>query len=166
MAYVGELNTGNSDGTPGSALPADIDDNNACAGTGEPCTAKVWHSQRRTHTLSNGSVVWDMAGNVWDLLRDTNHASHGAEGFIATFNGGDTRQTLFGNDQFCAAASSPPHCGFGWGYMSNNQGAIRRGGDADTVNGQVYGAGVFSTNLNFPVTAPQNIMGFRCSFQP
>ncbi|HZI51776.1 MAG TPA: hypothetical protein VFE29_08125 [Terriglobia bacterium] len=34
------------------------------------------------------------------------------------------------------------------------------------THGQVYGAGVFSTNLNFPVTAPQNIMGFRCSFQP
>jgi formylglycine-generating enzyme required for sulfatase activity len=165
MAYVGELNTGNSDGSPGHAIAADIDDNNACAGTGETCSATVWNSQRRTHTLSNGSVVWDLAGNVWDLVRDTNVASQGPGGFIATFNTGDARQVRFGHDQFCPAAAAP-HCGFGWGYMDNAAGSIRRGGDSDSVNGNVYGAGVFSTNLNFPVTYPQGIMGFRCSFQP
>jgi len=165
-AYVGELNTGNSDRTPGNAIPADNDDNNGCVGTGETCSAAVWNSQRRTHTLSNGSVVWDLAGNVWDLVRDTNLMSQGAGGFIATFNGGDSRQIRFGNDQFCSAAGSPPHCGFGWGYMDNSAGAIRRGGDSGSVNSNVYGSGIFSTNLNFPVTYPQNIMGFRCSFQP
>jgi hypothetical protein len=60
----------------------------------------------------------------------------------------------------------PPHCGFGWGYMNNSAGAIRRGGDADTISGSIYGAGVFSANLNFPVSVGQQIMGFRCSFQP
>lgn len=165
MPYVGELNTGNSDSLPGTAQSADNSDDNACANTGETCSSKVWNSQRRTHTLSNGSVIWDLAGNVWDLVRDDNPAARGAAGFIATFNSGDERQTKFGNDQFCSGAASPPHCGFGWGYMDNSAGSIRRGGDAGGVNGHIFGAGVFSTNLNFPVTALQTIMGFRCSFQ-
>ena len=165
-AYEGALNTGHSDGAPQDAVAADSNDDNSCAGTGETCSSTVWNSQRRTHVLSNGSVIWDLAGNVWDLIRDDNLAPRGASGFISTFNTSDERQTRFGNDQFCSTSNAAPYCGFGWGYMDNNAGSIRRGGDADTVNGNVYGAGIFSTNLNFPTSAIQAIMGFRCSYQP
>ena len=27
--------------------------------------------ERRTHTLSNGQIVWDLSGNLWELLNDT-----------------------------------------------------------------------------------------------
>jgi hypothetical protein len=38
------------------------DGSNNCGGTG---------SQRRTHYLSNGQVIWDLAGNLWQWTDDT-----------------------------------------------------------------------------------------------
>lgn len=63
----GALNQGHSDDGPNSALGASTD-TNPCSGTGQTCSDVVWHAQRRTHTLSNGEVVWDMAGNVYDFI--------------------------------------------------------------------------------------------------
>ena len=34
----------------------------------------TWNDQRRTRTLSNGSVIWDFGGNVWQWV-DYNNAS-------------------------------------------------------------------------------------------
>ena len=58
------LNRGNSYGS----VQEVSDDGNACGGTSAPsCTpTSDWHINRRTHTLSNGGVIWDMAGNVWE----------------------------------------------------------------------------------------------------
>ncbi|MBC7530940.1 MAG: hypothetical protein H7318_05120 [Oligoflexus sp.] len=65
---TGTINRGHSDNSPGGACSASTDDSLGWVQT--DCTAKnssgdVWN-QKRTHTLSNGSVVWDLAGNVWD----------------------------------------------------------------------------------------------------
>ena len=59
----GALNRGHSDGTPYSSLAASTD-SDACSGTGQSCSDISWDSQKRTHTLSNGEVIWDMAGNL------------------------------------------------------------------------------------------------------
>ena len=59
----GDLNTGHSDNSPSSPLAASTD-SNACSGTGQTCDDVSWDSQKRTHTLSNGEVIWDIAGNV------------------------------------------------------------------------------------------------------
>lgn len=63
------LANGHNDDNPNYALPESGDDkpcfgttsdgSNACGGKG---------SQKRTLTLSNGEIVWDMAGNVWQWI--------------------------------------------------------------------------------------------------
>lgn len=63
----GQLNRGHTDNSPGSAL-AVTDVNNPYIGTSNNSGQAVgsgWE-QKRTHTLSNGSVLWDIAGNVWE----------------------------------------------------------------------------------------------------
>lgn len=57
----GALFSGHNDNVPAYALPASADDTDGYSGTGNVSPS----NQRRTFTLSNGSVVWDFAGNVW-----------------------------------------------------------------------------------------------------
>ena len=61
----GAISIGHSDNSPGNSLAAGTD-NDGCFGTGQVCDDVTWDSQRRTHTLSNGEVIWDFAGNVWE----------------------------------------------------------------------------------------------------
>jgi len=63
---TGALNRGHSDSSPNNALAANADDTQACDGTGQTCSNLIWSDQRRTHYLSTGEAVWDLAGNVWE----------------------------------------------------------------------------------------------------
>ncbi|MDD4439900.1 MAG: hypothetical protein PHS04_17990 [Tissierellia bacterium] len=58
------LNRGHTDNVPPNALAASTD-NDPYYGTGQ-----TTGEQKRTHTLSNGEVIWDFAGNVWDWVDD------------------------------------------------------------------------------------------------
>ncbi|HEX9153338.1 MAG TPA: hypothetical protein VF809_00795 [Candidatus Saccharimonadales bacterium] len=61
------LAAGHNDGTPNAALAATSDDNDACYGTvtaGVSTACGAAGTQKRTLTLSNGSVIWDVPGNV------------------------------------------------------------------------------------------------------
>ncbi|MGD8373397.1 MAG: hypothetical protein PVI21_00895 [Candidatus Woesebacteria bacterium] len=58
----GALFSGHNDNNPGNALDADTNDANGYYGTGNVSPS----NQRRTLTLSNGEVIWDLAGNVWE----------------------------------------------------------------------------------------------------
>jgi formylglycine-generating enzyme required for sulfatase activity len=71
--------TGGSVGTGGlyignasnpSEYPADPSDANGYAGESSK-TINYTNDERRTLALSNGSIVWDMAGNVWQWTSDT-----------------------------------------------------------------------------------------------
>ena len=71
---TGSLFRGHSDDSPTVACPADSNDANAFVedDAGTDCTAYPTgtendeSTQRRTHTLSNGQVIWDLSGNVWE----------------------------------------------------------------------------------------------------
>ena len=58
----GYIYSGNNDGAPASSLAASSDDTAGYFGTDNVSPS----NQRRTLTLTNGEVVWDLAGNVYD----------------------------------------------------------------------------------------------------
>lgn len=73
---VGNIYGGHSDSNPNSLCPASTDDSLAfvegsCTPIGSGGGEDNEDFERRTHTLSNGEVIWDMAGNaeewVWYL---------------------------------------------------------------------------------------------------
>lgn len=57
----GYIYSGHNDGSPAGALAASANDASGYVGTGNSSG-----SQRRTLTLTNGEVIWDFAGNVWE----------------------------------------------------------------------------------------------------
>jgi prepilin-type N-terminal cleavage/methylation domain-containing protein len=58
--YLGNANNA-------SEYPADPNDANGYAGETNKTITNT-NDERRTYTLSNGSVVWDMSGNVWEIV--------------------------------------------------------------------------------------------------
>ena len=130
---TGGLYRGHSDSNPGTALAAGADDN-GYIGTGQ----SGFSIERRTHSLSNGEIIWDLGGNVWEWTNDT----------------------ILGKDQ--PTGSSP--VGFGWRQYSTgltnsitNFGTLSRdlvGPSNNTWNstqnmGQIYSDGTSTNNTNF-----------------
>ncbi len=58
---TGYIYSGHNDGTPNAALAGDTNNSN-----GYYLTGQTSGNQRRTLTLTNGQVVWDLAGNVYE----------------------------------------------------------------------------------------------------
>ncbi len=80
--------SGHNDNIPANASLPSANDSQSCVGTDGPssCGGTGTNiSQIRTLTLSNGSVVWDMAGNLWQWTSDTiqgqNEPYGGSPGF-------------------------------------------------------------------------------------
>ncbi len=67
------LANGHNNAQPQSALIASADDSQACFGTATDGSNSCGgpNSQKRTLTLSNGQVIWDFAGNVWQWVDGT-----------------------------------------------------------------------------------------------
>lgn len=57
----GYVYSGHNDNAPGNALAADTNDANGYSGE-----TNTGGNQRRTLTLTNGQVIWDLAGNIWE----------------------------------------------------------------------------------------------------
>jgi len=161
----GQLNPGHSDGSPWRSLAASLDDiNGNCTGTGQTCSSLTWNSQRRTHVLSNGNVIWDFSGNVEEWVTNDSNVSNGAGGYISEMSGEDIRQTRYGADSatLCASPSSTPYCGMGYGMFNSTAGAVFRGGG---WSGDTF-VGVFSVDLTPSLTYAGNGGGFRCVYVP
>lgn len=159
----GELSRGHTDNSPANALAAAVD-TDPCNGTGQTCSTSTWGSQRRTHTLSNGNVIWDLAGNAWEWVTNDSNVSNGANGYISTMSAGDIRQTRYGAAEgtLCASPSTAPYCGMGYGYVNYAIGTVLRGGCwGPTTNG-----GVFAAYLNNSTALASASIGFRCVFVP
>jgi formylglycine-generating enzyme required for sulfatase activity len=73
--------SGHNDNNPANALVASADDTDGYNGTLNTAPS----NQKRTLVLSNGSIIWDMAGNLWqwtnDTITGTNQPYGGTAGF-------------------------------------------------------------------------------------
>jgi hypothetical protein len=64
---TGYIYSGHNDNVPGNAIEASADDTLGYTGTGNVDPS----NQRRTLTLTNGEVIWDLSGNVFDRTAGT-----------------------------------------------------------------------------------------------
>ena len=65
----GYIYRGHGDNSPANALAASTTDSDGYSGTGNSSSSGA--EQRRTLTLTNGQVIWDLAGNVWEWTGQT-----------------------------------------------------------------------------------------------
>ena len=154
----GQLPRGHSDNSPANSLEASSNDTEAWHGMTGANFGRDYN--KRTLTLSNGSVVWDLAGNVWDWTDDIqsvaintttgwvewNHANV-AEGAIDLYGPPDGYLSAQGMGQIYG------------GVLSN---AFLRGGNWNKSSN----AGVFALSLSSAPSNQYSNGGFRCASDP
>jgi hypothetical protein len=179
-ASVGDgfLNRGHSEDDPvGTPCDGQIENVQTDCSTLDPNAATTSWNKKRTHTLSNGEVIWDISGNVWDWV-DWNitplekaYASSVEASPSATWREWSIVDTNINNgDEMETSTWQPPNVGansimgIGQYYAGDNSsgGAARRGaGWSGGVN-----AGAFALLLNVASTSTLGSTGFRCVFRP
>ena len=144
----GFLPRGNSNS---NAALASANDDDPYHGIG----ATDW-THKRTHTLSNGEVIWDMAGNVLQWVANTlTTVENGWKEFsdLQKFPLDSDIRSLFG-----PVGNYDSNQGTGMIYMFN-RGAVFRGG----TWGDNFGAGIFAANLGISAVDSTYDIGFRCA---
>jgi hypothetical protein len=117
-------------------------------------------SQMRTHVLSNGNIIWDIAGNVWewaDAQCDTTSWYNSG----AWFEWNNANVTDW--EKLVAGPS---------GSLTSSNGAGQYYGCSASGNALLRGAcwydsafaGVFTTNLDGGPSPVYSEVGFRCAF--
>ncbi len=169
--YQGHINN-----NPASALDAPTDDTDGLNGmTG---TGGAGANNRRTLTLTNGEVIWDLSGNLWECTQGTitGGAQPGLSGESAYAWKQWNNPSLLMNglptlSQPSALASQPGLAAItGWsltqgiGQLYSNYGetalhAFQRGG----TWGNTSHAGVLALNLNSAPSGADTYLGFRVS---
>ncbi len=171
---TGYIYSGHNDNVPGYALTADSNDSNGYAGE-----ANTGGNQRRTLTLSNGSVVWDMAGNVWEhVQRSVNNIGDlsttmtvpTCTGGTATWQWCEFPNISAWTSDVVQSKVAPPNLswnssqGVGRVYTygtGGNQGTTAFIRGANWNNGS--NAGPFALGLSWGTGSADVSVGFRCS---
>ena len=170
---TGQLFVGHSDSDPLRACAASSNDalfyvETTCLPIGNGDTVE----QKRTHVLSNGQVIWDLGGNVDEVLNFSAavRSNAGATAEIYEFtdvienpNGVLLRYLVptkniksFWNDTW----NSTQSIGKYMPGIADSQGVLVRGGEAS------YGvrAGIFTANFAFTPDEIDGMRGFRCAY--
>ena len=131
----GSIHQGHSDNQPEQALSSIMDE------------------ERRSHTLSTGERIWDVAGNVWEWGKDTNNLRY--EDSYSVNLGGELKKRFgpYGSYPFLDKDS---HRGMGLaslGYVGNGRGIIRGG----AWHGGIH-SGIFAVKLGVAGCDP-HLMG-------
>jgi len=147
----GSMYIGHSDNSPANALVADA------GGDGYFNTGNTTGStQRRTLTLSNGEIIWDLAGNVFELTSGS--ASAGKPG-VSGAGWGNRDWTTVTAPGSLTPNISPAGTGIaGSGGWGNSQGMGVISSDADDATAKVFirggywgldssMSGIFSVNI-------------------
>ncbi|MNK07888.1 hypothetical protein D3C87_258110 [compost metagenome] len=154
---TGHINRGNSNSngsTNGCTGSDGLYGNNGSAG----CGSTVNFALKRTHTLSNGEVIWDLAGNNSEWIKDGN-SSQGINTFQSLVTN-STAKALFGPAGDYTSLNSGEYGGLGKFSSSSAGGATFRGAmwSAGTE------AGIFFVQTAFSNADAYSDMGFRCAY--
>ena len=157
-----ENNSLNCGVTSGGAKPASSNDRDDCADSS--CNAE-WDFKRRTHILSNGQVIWDICGNVGELMKDKYTLNRGFDGSVFELSGELKR--LFGPDRNYNIIDSDRRSlnwGLGEADIEGNHNLIVRG-FAPRARGK---NGIFSVAVTEDQSSRRtlNQQGFRCVYIP
>lgn len=165
---VGELVKGHTDNVPAQICAANPNDLNAYVEadcTGSPFVDGVTPSnQRRTHTLSNGEIIWDFSGNVLEftsyLNPDKPYTETGwVEFTVVTASNSMPLTDLVPQIAIDNMWSSAQSIGKYIAGNPNVGGALQRGGSrASGENG-----GIFSANMWDSANVGSAVLGFRCA---
>ena len=169
------LNCGVHQGAPKAASSNDED---YCA-SAVYCKKGQWSYYKRTHVLPGGHIIWDLCGNVGEMMKDAFHGARGKYKFknhvyllddsvflteIRLNFGNASAKKRFGPrrryDQVIGKNVKRNHyLGLGYADLSKGKSLIIRGG-------QSRNAGIFSVNLDKDQDDYAFKLGFRCVYTP
>jgi hypothetical protein len=189
---AGALVRGHSDGSPGVVCDSvqEYVSTSVASGNCPSAEPTPTTSQRRTHYLTNGEVLWDMSGNLnewvdWDNNKGIVHSGKAGatssgkskhdvndETVYTALTGLDVYQALFrpadpswnhANHRIGAICPSPDDGAQHPQQDLNDDRAVARG---DNYGGNGGWAGLFSAWLQTNRTTPNFWIGFRCAWSP
>ena len=143
----------------GSPQPAKSNDRDDCADYN--CSPN-WDVKRRTHVLYNGEIIWDICGNVGEIMKDKYTAGESFKGDI--FEMGGQLKKLFGPKKSYSLVKTTRRTNkwnLGYAEVKSNYDLIVRG-----MPGSF--AGVFSVQVrkNQKDRRGDSYVGFRCVYLP
>lgn len=164
---IGHIPRGHSDASPSKALEVTntLDPYNGTGNSSGEAPGSGWE-QKRTHTLSNGSVVWDLAGNV---LEWTDWDSGNAGFSLGPVDESSGVKQLSVNPT--GSLKNDDYKPNNDSYNTSNSFGVWYGGSGGaTLRGGLWAsnliAGVFMVNLNFDASTSALDKGFRCVYRP
>ncbi len=161
------INHGHSDFAPFGLLAASTD-GDPCFGTGNANCANNAHAhftQKRTHVLSSGETIWDIAGNAWESVKGDIAAGppfEGVSGYISQqpWTSGLNHPEMWGPFGSYVSKNSGEYGGLGYGWLGISGGVIIRGGGYATA----IPVGVFQVDLGLGPLTTDPTTGFRCAY--
>jgi hypothetical protein len=167
----GYLVSGHSDNNPASTCAASSDDSVFYVETDcTPVSSGDTAEQRRTHTLSNGEVIWDLSGNAAEMIVDSLNREDKpmAAGGIFNYTSFTATTTTAKKDLVPTNAvkafwsdswNSAQGIGKYTPYTNGSGGVLTRGGYYD--NAYMW-TGVFNAELGGDRSSLGPRLGFRC----
>jgi prepilin-type N-terminal cleavage/methylation domain-containing protein len=165
----GFIYSGHNDNVPASILAADTNDANGYSGTGNSSPS----NQRRTLTLTNGEVIWDFSGNVWEwtsgsinggaqpgFAGETSYAWKDWNNGALLLNG--LASSTIPSYGIASASGWTSSQGIGQLFSNHGESAARifvRGGSLEDG----ASAGIFTLDLYDASTVTNAVIGFRVS---
>ena len=165
--YSGSMMRGHADGTPFAALSvSNINDPYDQTGQSSPSI------ERRTLNLSNGEVIWDIGGNVWEWTSDSLPTTGVQNSSLGLGDGWKQWNTVNSiNYGYLMPLNTSLTSTNGIGQVYTDSGTASDGGDVHAflrggfwLNGA--NAGAFALGLDYGPSSSLAVIGFRCSYAP